>query len=64
MNRFLLLELCARCDLQIANTFIERLIEHKVTYYELFANAADAVTSNKFAELDLNEQSCRENPVR
>ena len=53
MNRFLLLETCARCDLQIANTFIKRANEKQVTYYELTANPADTVTPNKFAELDV-----------
>ena len=51
-NQHLLIEHCSSLDLVVANTFINRPVEKRVTYYDLAAKPMDAIAHNKFAELD------------
>jgi len=52
-NRELLVEMCKRHSLTIANTLFEAPAEQLVTYYDLSAHAKDDITPRKFAQLDL-----------
>ena len=51
-NRNLLLDRCQASEYVVANTFFERPVEQRVTYFELSARPTDDIEYHKFAELD------------
>ena len=51
-NRDLLFELCLSNGYVVANTFIERPVEEKVTYFDLAAKPKDEISVRYFTELD------------
>jgi len=53
MNRFLLMQLCASCELRVENTFFDKSLSEKVTYYDDGRNALDLVSLTGFAKLDI-----------
>ena len=53
MNRFLLMEFCSACDLQIANTFVDLPPDQLVTYRTPGIAPQAVITSWTFAQLDL-----------
>ncbi len=53
MNRFLLMELCNACSLQIENTFTDLPLEELVTYREPGIKSMATISATTFARLDL-----------
>ena len=53
MNRFLLLETYEACNLIVANSFLDRTDEKKVTYREWGVSPLAAIRSDQFTELDI-----------
>jgi len=52
-NRELLVEMCQRHALIIANTMFEAPSEHLVTYHDLSAHPKEEISYSKFAQIDL-----------
>ena len=47
------MEVCRKHDLVVTNTWSDLSDDQLVTYYDLSAKPTDAISSNKFAQLDL-----------
>ena len=53
LNRHLLIELCSRCHLQVANTFFDKPVHNTVTYVDIGFNSSSPITDRSHAELDV-----------
>ena len=51
-NRHMLIELCSKLDLQIANTYFSHDVSQQITYFDLHASPNSDMTPLNFAQID------------